>query len=79
MPPPMHPLAGTLSVLVCDSCDAVLDPAAKMTASKKHADSDPSDLAPHYESKPELTIIATRLGWRQNGERWSCPDCITRR
>jgi len=44
-------------------------------APKKHADSDPSDLAPHYERAPELILTAHRVGWTNAGERWSCPDC----
>jgi hypothetical protein len=63
------------SVLVCDACDTVL--ARNGTNTKKtFAESDPSDLAQHYENESVLHQFAISRDWTHAGERWSCPSCV---
>jgi len=71
----IRPLAGTrVSLLVCDTCDAVLGIDGSSTQ-KTFAESDPSDLAPHYAGKDELAPRASRAGWTSERDGWSCPRC----
>ncbi len=68
-------LTARASVLVCDTCDKVL--ARNGTNTKKtFAESDPSDLAPHYENQSVLHQFAVSRHWAREGERWSCPSCV---
>jgi hypothetical protein len=65
-------------LLVCDGCDAFMTrdgtPAAKV-----HREADPDDLAPHYMPRADLQAAATSSGWVEEGERWSCPPCSSKR
>jgi hypothetical protein len=69
-------LGGTrISVLGCDSCDSIMARDGT-TGSLKFADSDPTQLAPHYESPGELRALAGGAGWIDDSGRWSCPGCV---
>jgi hypothetical protein len=66
------------SLLVCDACDGVMARDGSLTA-KRHCESDPDDLAPHYMPRADVEAAAVSSGWVLDGEaRWACPPCTTR-
>ena len=67
-----------IGVLVCDGCDGVLasDGTKLPTA---YRESTPDDLAAHHDHRDEVADRASGAGWARNGDRWSCPDCVTKR
>jgi hypothetical protein len=70
----LHPTFGMRHcLLVCDACDSVLG--TDGTPQKKHAASDPTDLAPYYESPSVLRDRASRAQWVEQDGRWSCTNC----
>lgn len=67
------------SLLVCDDCDAVMARDGTPTP-KRHRESDPDDLAPHYMPHADLQETASGAGWVEESDgRWSCPPCSSRR
>jgi hypothetical protein len=66
-------------LLVCDECDGVMARDGTVVA-KRHRESNPDDLAPHYMPRADLEATATSSGWLpDDGERWSCPPCSSKR
>lgn len=69
------------SLLVCDECDAVMARDGRIIP-KRHRESDPDDLAPHYMPRADIEAAATAAGWtleEEDEERWSCPPCSSKR
>jgi hypothetical protein len=78
--PPIRILGDSrASLLVCDDCDAVMARTGT-TAEKRHRESDPDDLAPHYMPHADARAAASGAGWTEESDgRWSCPPCSSRR
>ena len=68
------PSVTRVSLLVCDACDGVMTRDGTH-APKKHRDSSPDDLAPHYDHAVELVNTARSSGWRAKDDRWHCGAC----
>jgi hypothetical protein len=66
------------SLLVCDACDGVMARDGSLAA-KRHRESDPDDLAPHYMCRADVEAAAVSSGWVLEGDaRWACPPCLSR-
>lgn len=78
--PPIRTLADwRSSLLVCDECDGVMGRDGTVVA-KRHHESNPDDLAPHYMPRADMEETAASAGWvPDEGERWSCPPCSSKR
>jgi len=71
---PMHHLTQRISLVACDTCDAVMT-LGGATAEKRYRESDPTDLAAHYATPAELRATARTSGWNEDDGQWTCPRC----
>lgn len=63
-------------LLVCDTCEAFMATDGTSSATPYH-ESDPDDVAPHYEWQAILAATATEKRWVNVGAIWLCPRCAS--